>query len=159
MDRLWHPPDVLPGATAGAETLEKCMPGEDKSYVLTDADLGIEILDKAERANAFPLGVPWESSFIPDLYLDELRDSVDRLQPGDRILIDAAALNAFAYYENNPDRDPLTDPLNDPKLVPSGLAPLQEWLVKEIGEGYALRPVCGPRDGSSPLVVEIARAR
>ena len=101
--------------------------------MLTDADLGIEILDKAGRANAFPLGDPWEDSFVPDHHIDVLVDAVDGLQPGDRILVDPIAIETFRDYRREPDRDPLTDPFGEDAIVPTGIAVLQECLLERIG--------------------------
>jgi hypothetical protein len=155
LDRLWHPPDLRPGATDGAETLARCMPDEDSSYVLTDADLGIEILDKAGRSNRFPLGDPWEDSFVPDHHIPGLAAAVDDLQPGDRILVDPTAYGVYRDYLREPERDPLSEPFGEDALVPTGIAKLQEWLLKEIGARYELRHVCGPFGAKRPFVVEV----
>ena len=157
LDRLWHPPDLLPGATAGAMTLAECMPDETRSYVLTDADLGIEVLDKAGRSNRFPLGDPWEDSFVPDRHLPALRAAVDDLEPGDRILVDPLAFGVYGDYLRDPNRDPLTEPFGAAALVPTGIARLQEWVLKEIGIRYRLRRVCGAAGDDLPFVVEVAR--
>ena len=155
LDRLWNPPDLSPGATAGAELVERCMPDPDRTYVLTDADLGIELLTKAGRSNAFPLSDPWEDSFVPDGHLDELAASVDALRPGDRLLVDAPALATFDAYRLDPSRDPITDPLGEEQLVPTGLAKLQEWLLKEVGRRYRLETVCRAAGSAGLRVVAL----
>jgi hypothetical protein len=142
LERLWNPPDLSPGASAGADLIERCMPDPDRTYVLTDADLGIEMLTKVERANAFPLSDPWEDSFVPDAQLEHLEESIDELRPGDRLLLDAPALATYDAYLLDPERDPLTDPIGEDQIVPTGLAKLQELLLKEIGLRYRLETVC-----------------
>ncbi len=158
LDRLWHPPDLSPGASRGAVLVESCMPDPDRTYVLADADLGIEILAKTDRGNAFPLADPWEESFVPESHLDELGAAVDGLEPGDRILIDERALEALKIYREEPDRDPLASPIGEESIVPTGLAKLQEWLIKEIGSRYRLRRVCTSPGDPKLEVVEL-RAR
>jgi len=159
LHRLWNPPELIGGAQAGADALERCMPGQDHSYVLTDADLGIEVLDRAGRANEFPLGDPWEDSFVPDHHVAPLREAVDALEPGDRILVDPVTVRTYRAYRREPDRDPLTDPFASDEIVPTGVASLQEWLLKEIGKRFELRPVCEPESGTDPYVVELEPRR
>ncbi|HET6832083.1 MAG TPA: hypothetical protein VFH44_12125 [Solirubrobacterales bacterium] len=140
-ERLWDPPDLSQGATDGAELVERCMPDPERTFVLTDADLGIEILTKVERANAFPLSDPWEDSLVGAAMIPALRESMNDIRPGDRILVDAPAIATFKAYELVPFRNPLLDPIGIDALVPSGVAPLQEWILKELGR-YRLRTVC-----------------
>jgi hypothetical protein len=159
LERLWNPPDLSPGASAGADLIERCIPDPDRTYVLTDADLGIEMLTKAERANAFPLSDPWEDSFVPDAQLEHLEESIDDLRPGDRLLLDAPALATYDAYLLDPERDPLTDPIGEDQIVPTGLAKLQEWLLKEIGLRYRLETVCrAPGPGGLRVVTLESRA-
>ena len=49
LDRLRDRPRVRAGAVEGEELLERYMPDEDRSIVLTDNDLSIDILLRAER--------------------------------------------------------------------------------------------------------------
>lgn len=141
LDRLWNPAPLHPSAADGVRLLETHMPGEPKSSVLTSADPSIEILTRAERGSAVPLGDPWEDSFVPDDHLEPLGDYVDDLEPGDRILIDDLARDAFATYRREPERDPLDTPTGGVTLIPVGLATLQEWTLKEIGERFDLRSI------------------
>lgn len=159
LDRLWNPPDLSPGASAGAALIERCMPDPDRTYVLTDADLGIEMLTKVGRANAFPLGDPWEDSFVPDAQLEHLEQSIDGLRPGDRLLVDAPALATYDAYRVDPGRDPLTDPIGEERIVPTGLAKLQEWLLKEIGTRYRLETICRASGPSGLRVVTLEPRR
>ncbi len=154
-DRLWHPPDLSSGASSGAEVLERCMPDRERTYVLTDADLGIEILAKVDRRNGFPLADPWEESFVPDTHLDQLAAAVAGLEPGDRMLVDDAALRAYRIYLRDPGRDPLSSPTGGEEIVPTGLAKLQDWLIKEIGFRYRLKTVCESTGGPGFRVVEL----
>jgi hypothetical protein len=150
MRRLWHPPDLSPGATEGAALAERCIEDPDRTYVITQPDLGIEILTKLDRANAFPLSNPWEDSWVATTFLDEVADSVADLRAGDRMLVDKSALDVLAAYRRDPDRSPLTD-----AVAPTGLASLQEWLLKEIGRRYRLRTVCRAPGELSLRVVEL----
>ena len=59
-------PQLRPEAVEGEQLLAEHMPGEDRSIVLTSADLSVEILMRAERGSAVPLGDPWEDSFVPE---------------------------------------------------------------------------------------------
>ena len=72
VDHVWNPPPVRPAAVEGEQLLETYMPGEDRSSVLTGADLSVEILLRSERGSAVPLGDPWEDSFVPEDHLGPL---------------------------------------------------------------------------------------
>ncbi len=154
LQRLWHPPPFEAGVNEGVRLLDAEMPGP-KPIVMTSADLGIEILATADKSNAVPLGDPWEDSFVPDQHLDDLGDFVDSLRPGDRMLVDGPALEAFRGYRREPGRDPIADPFAQASIVPTGLAALQEWLLKEIGERFNLRAVAAAADASGVEVVEL----
>jgi hypothetical protein len=154
-DRLWHPPDLSPGASSGAALIERCIPDRDRTYVLTDADLGIEILAKADRRNGFPLADPWEDSFVPETHLEKLTAAVAGLQPGDRLLVDDHALKSFRIFRRDPSRDPLASPTGGEEIVPTGLAKLQDWLIKEIGLRYRLKTVCRTSGEQGLRVVEL----
>jgi hypothetical protein len=152
--RLWHPPPFEPGVDQGVALLDAEMPGA-KPIVMTSADLGIEILAKSQRSNAVPLGDPWEDSFVPDQHLDELAGFVDSLEAGDRMLIDRPAADAFRVYRAEPERDPIEDPVGGEAVVPTGVAVLQEWLLKEIGKRFDLDTVATADDGSGVSVVQL----
>ena len=147
MQRLWNPPPLAPAAPMGARLLETYMPGENRSVVITDPDLGIEALVRADRANALPLADPWEESFVADQYQDELSHAVAELEPGDRMLIDAGAAEGFEELLADPDRDPLVDPIRYDGIVPNGLASLQQLALKEIGERFRLRSLATGEGG------------
>ena len=91
LDDLRDPPPLLAEATEGESLLDEYLPDEPRSIVLTSADLSVEILMRAERGSAVPLGDPWEDSFVPEQHLDPLEEFVDDLEAGDRALLDAGA--------------------------------------------------------------------
>ena len=145
LERLWDRPAFGPEAPEGERLLAEHTPGEESSIVLTKADLSIEILLRAGRSSEVPLGDPWEDSFVPDDHLAPLGDFVDSLEPGDRLLIDAGAREAFATYRRDPSLSPFeAQPTGS---TPTGLASLQLWVLKEIGADYDLRPVSRGRLG------------
>ena len=150
LDRLWNPPPLFPGADEGERLLARYMPGERRSVVLTAADLSVEILMRSGRASEIPFGDPVEDSFVPEDHLPALARAVAELKPGDRILVDEPAARTFMAYLREPQRDPLSDPLEL-----GGLAHLQEWVLKELGARFRLRPVA--RGEAGLMVVELAR--
>ncbi len=153
LTRLWHMPPLDPAAPEGERLLARYMPGEDETPVLTSADLGIEILMRSGRINQIPLSDPWEDSLVPDQHLDSLRQAVDALEPGDRILMDEIALEDFAAYRADPELDPSPASNTEQTLVPSGLTSLQEFVLHALAGEYRLRKVAEGADGLS--VVEL----
>ncbi len=153
LDRLRAPPPLSPGAIEGQRLLDRYMPGETHSVVLTDADLSTEILIRSDRASELPLGDPWEDSLVPDIHLDRLGVAVEELGPGTRILVDRPALETFATLRRQPGRDPIDDPVGSASLVPNGLAALQQWALWRIGERYDLKTVA--RGSTGLRVVEL----
>ncbi len=139
-------PELQPGAVEGAELLERHLPGERRSIVLTKADLSVEILLRAERGSRVPLGDPWEDSFVPEGHLDALAAFVDELHAGDLALLDAPAREAFDAYQRDPTLDPMEDEPDD-DIVPSGLAPLQKVVLHAMAQRFALRTIAGSDDG------------
>ena len=152
LDRLRSRPPIRAGAVEGEQLLERFLPGEDRSVVLTGSDLSIEILMRAERGNAVPLGDPIEDSFVPDGHFDPLQEFIDGLEPGTRVLIDAGARRDFEHYRADPSLDPLDD-----EAIPVGqrsdLARLQRWVIRGIGERFDLRRLA--TDDSGLEVVEL----
>jgi hypothetical protein len=142
LDRLDDLPALHPEAPAGVRLLAEAMAGEERSVVLTDADLSVEILWRADRVSALPLSDPWEESFVPEQYVDAIRDAVAELEAGDRLLIDKYGMDDYRGYLAEPDRDPIYDPfLEEGALVPIGLANVQQLALKEIGLRFRLRTV------------------
>lgn len=146
LERLWNPPALRPEAPVGEQLLNQFMPGEGRSIVLTSADLSVEILMRAERGNEVPLGDPWEDSFVPDHHLVPLGEFVDRLESGDRALIDGPGREAFDAYRAQPSLDPLVDS-GAQSIVPTDLAGLQEWVLREIGKRFDLRTLVRTEEG------------
>jgi hypothetical protein len=152
LDDLRNPPPLLAEATDGESLLDEYLPDEPRSIVLTSADLSVEILMRADRGSAVPLGDPWEDSFVPEQHLDPLEEFVDDLEAGDRALLDAAGREAFDRYRTQPALDPLTDE-GTGTLVPSGLASLQKVALRDIGLRFDLRTLV--RTASGLEVVEL----
>ena len=157
LDRLGDLPPLLPEAPGGVQLLDEEMPGEQRSVVLTDADLAIEILWRADRASALPFGDPWEDSFVPEQHVAAVSEAVSGLQAGDRLLIDKPGSETFRGYLAEPERDPIEDPFGQETLVPTGVAALQELALKEIGLRFRLRTVAGTPGGLR--VVELVPRR
>jgi len=153
LERLWDPPPLSPGAIEGTILLDRYMPNERSSLVITDAVLGVEILVRSGRFSELPLGFPWEDSLVPSVHLGPLTETVDSLEPGTRMLIDEPAGAVYRQLRKHPDRDPLSDPITETSLAPSGLATLQEWVLQRIGERFRLRTIA--RGSSGLRVVEL----
>jgi len=136
LDRLWHPSPINPRAPAGEALLNRYMPGEDRVPIIVTPDLETEILIRSDRANGLGLSYPTEDSFVTAETLPHVRQAVDELQPGDRLLMQTDALEVLATYRGQPSRDPLTAPVNQ-KLF----APLQEWALKRIGQRFGIRVI------------------
>jgi hypothetical protein len=79
---LWHAPVVDPRAVEGEALLRRYAPHRRPVVVLTEGDLGLEILMRTGRTNAVPLGHPLQSDLIPTYVLARVRPVVDRLAPG-----------------------------------------------------------------------------
>ena len=107
LDRLGDLPALHPEAPAGVYLLAEAMPGEEHSVVLTDTDLGIEILSRADRASALPLGDLWENFSVSAQQVDAVREAVAELDAGDRVLIDKPGLDIYRAYVAEPERDPI----------------------------------------------------
>ncbi len=141
IDRLQDPPDLSPGATAAEDLLDEYWPGEKEATVLLEPDLGIEALARTDRINRIPLSDPWEDSFVADARIDEITPALDGLEAGDLMLIDANAAAAFRAYRKNPTADPFDLSTSEQTIVPSGLAILQSYSLKQIATRFRLRPV------------------
>ena len=159
LDRLGDLPALHPEAPAGVYLLAEAMPGEERSMVLTDADLSVEILWRAGRVSALPLSDPWEESFVPEQHVDGVREAVAKLEAGDRLLIDEYGLDAYRGYRAEPERDPIADPFlqEGSPLVPLGLAKLQQLALRDIALRFRLRTVAAGPGGLR--VVELVPRR
>ena len=150
LTRLWDRPPLAPGAEEGERLLEQYMPEEHESIVLTSADLGVEVLLRTGRINEIPLSDPWEDSLVPSEHLGDLKDAVEALRPGDRMLLDGPATKVFNGYVRERNR---STPFSQSTIIPSGIAILQEEVLKEIGERFSLKMVA--RGGAGMRVVEL----
>jgi hypothetical protein len=153
-DRLWDPPPLSAGAIEGEALLDRYMPSQERSLVIADADLTVEILTRSGRSSELPLGDPWEDSLVPDGHLDALAETVDQLQPGTRMLVDESAMRILRQLVADPDRDPIDDPIGKSSLVPSGIANLQQWALQRIGERFRLRTIAVGSDGLRVVELE-----
>ena len=134
LDRLWHPPALNPRAPEGERLLARYMPDEDHSLVLVEPDLATEILIRSGRADTLPLGDAQEDSYVPDEREPGIAEAVDGLQPGDRLLLNSAALDALAKLHADPSYDPFTAVLTKP----GQLAPVQEWALQRIDDQFRI---------------------
>lgn len=134
-ERLWNLPPVDPRAPRGQELLARYMPGDQRVLTLLWPDLETEILIRSNLTSQLPLSFPPQDSFVSAEYLPELRRAVAKLQAGDRLLTDAAGLEAFVALRAQPSRDPLVAP------VSRRLAPLQQWTLQQIGRRFDLKRI------------------
>jgi hypothetical protein len=149
LDRLWHFPPLDTRAPAGERLLDRYMPGERRSAVVVRPDLGIEILLRSGRANLLPIAYPWGDDFARDQRIPGLRDAVDELRPGRRMLLDRGALDTLAAGRDDPRSDLVRG------LTPGApVSPLQVYVLDLIDERFRMRPI--HRDGSGFVVVQLA---
>jgi hypothetical protein len=154
VDQILDPPPLGPASVEGEQLLDQYMPGESNSVVITQADPSIAILINSGRGNAVPLGDPWEDSFVPNDHLERLGAFVDGLEPGDRMLIDQAARDAFESYQQDPALDPLAAPTTEGEIIPSGLASLQLWVLDRIGQDFDLHRIASSPGGLEVVELE-----
>lgn len=138
IDRLVDLPPLSRGAAEAEGLLDRYWPGQDSALVVVEPDLGVEALARSGRINVLPLSDPWEDSLVPDQRLDDLAAAFGGLRAGQRILLDSGALASFRQYKRDRSLDPLA-PNPNQTLVPSGLAPLQEYAMYEISRSFDLR--------------------
>ena len=100
--RLRAFPAIDRRAPEGERLLDARMPGEDRSVVLVEPDLTVEILTRRKRINALPFSNPREDDFTFDERLPGILGAVSELPPGRRILVDSAALSSLAAVRRNP---------------------------------------------------------
>jgi len=134
LDRLVDLPPLDSRAPTVQSLLDETQPGEGRVAMIVSPDLATEVMIRSERATSLALVYPWGDSFIADQRAPGIRDAVADLQPGDRLVLDDAALGAFRQLQREPGRDPIADPTT---LGP--LAPVQELALQEIGRRFDLR--------------------
>lgn len=159
IERLWHMPPLRPAAPAGQRLLERYMPSARRSLLVMTPDLETEVLLRSRRGNVLPLAAPWQDSFIAEQRLPALRDAVDELRSGQRMLLDKPARETFATLRATPSFDPLANRCEPgkPVLIPADLAPLQTWALQRIGERFDLETIA--TDSSGLAVVELIERR
>jgi hypothetical protein len=152
LDRLWHFPPLDTRAPEGERLLHRYMPGERRTAVVVRPDLGTEILIRSGRANRLPIAYPWGDDFARDQRIPGLRDAVEELRPGERMLLDRGALDTLAAA--GPDlRSNLVRGLTPGAPV----SPLQVYALQKIEERFRLRPI--HRDGAGFTVVQLVPRR
>jgi hypothetical protein len=152
LHRLWRPSPINSRAPKGEALLNRYMPGDGRVPIIVTPDLETEILIRSDRANGLGLSYPTEDSFVASQNLPHVRQAVEELRPGDRLLMQTVALEVLAAYRAQPSRDPLADPVNQ-KL----LAPLQEWALKRIGQRFGIRVI--HRDDQGFVVVTLVPSK
>lgn len=135
--RLWNPPELKAGADQGAALLERYFPGQDESPVLTVPDLDNNILTLADRANSLGITDAKEQSWVPGPHVEPVAEAAERLKPGDRMLVDGAALKAYQALVRNLDAD------REEIARENGLANIQMITLSSIAARFRLKPVAG----------------
>ena len=134
LERLWdEPPAMNRAAQRGERVLERHMPGEDRSLVFASPDVAVEIYLRSGRIDKLLLGDTRETSFVAEQQLPALRRRLAGLRAGDRMLLDAAALESLRTLRADPDADPLQ--------TPGRLVPVQQFALKHIDERFRLRTI------------------
>ena len=146
--RLRAFPAIDSRAPEGERLLDRRMPGEQRSVVLTVPDLGVEVLIRRGRANALPLAYAREDDFAFDKRLPGLLESVRELRPGTRMLVDAGALSALATIRRNP-RTPIL------RRGSGEVSALQAQALRAIDRRFRLRLV--ERGAGGLAVVRLER--
>ncbi|MEK6326346.1 MAG: hypothetical protein AABM66_02320 [Actinomycetota bacterium] len=142
LDRLWNPAPIDPRTPQGEALVSRYLPGTSPVPIVAAPDLETEILLRSGRAHGLGLSYATEDSFVPEENLPHVQRAVDELQPGDRLLMQAEALEVLAAYRAQPSRDPLTDPVDQKILVP-----LQEWALERIAQRFRVRVIHRDKGG------------
>jgi hypothetical protein len=152
LERLWHFPPLDARAPEGERLLDRYMPGERRTALVVRPDLGIEILIRSGRANLLPIAYPWGDDFARDQRVPGLRDAVQELRPGERMLLDTGALDTLAAAGSDPTSNLVRG------LTPGApVSPLQVFALQQIAERFRLRPI--HRDRAGFVVVELVPRR
>ena len=124
------------------------LPGSHVIVVLPAAqDLSIELLMRSHRANALFIGDGYMDSFVSSVWRPVLSKQIAQLRAGQRLLVDRAALQIAATLRADPSLDPIAHP------VGAGAAQ-EEWILREIGRRFDLKPIDEDPDGL--VVAELA---
>jgi len=141
IDRLENLPPVVAGADEGARLIEKYMPDEDRTAIITVPDLDVNVLVLTGRSNRLGITDAKEDSWVSGPHEPVVDQAVDDLQAGDRMLVDSEAMTAFRELRRNPgaDRDAIT--------LQTSIASIQLRILARIGERFDLQPVARGSDG------------
>lgn len=150
LDRLLHFPPLNANVPEGERLLNRYMPGERRTPVLLPPEPAIEILMRSGRANQFELSDPLQDAFTGSQGILILREAVAQLEPGRRVLLDGALLDALAAVDPDPSLDLLSEPGSPP-------ASLLLRVLERIDDRFRLRPIY--RGGDGLVVVELATRR
>ena len=151
LDRLWNFPPYDRRALQGGRLLDRYLPGQRRVLLLAAPSLSTEILVRSRRANRFYLGDPLDYDFVTESRAPGLRDTVARLRPGERLLVDPPALAVL--------RSPAPaggTGLPEHSIAGSPLSRLQIFTLRLIDERFRLHPVSASEGG---LVVLALGAR
>lgn len=140
-ERLWDGPRMTPNVDSGIEAMNRYMPGEKDSLVLTLPEQSVEILVRERRGNVLPLGNPWQDSYVAESRVDDVRAALEDVEPGDRVLLDDSSLNVLDALKAEPDIDPL-----DLETGIGGVAPLQVYALDWLSQRFRFEEV-GGKDG------------
>lgn len=152
-DRLWNPPEVKAGAARGAALLDEHLPGQSASPVLTEPDLDNNILNLAGRANSLAITDAKEQSWVEGPHREPVADSVAELEAGDLMLVDRAALRAWAAIEADPSAGPEA---RGSITERTGIADIQLLALRDLSRNF--RPVPVDRDGNL-MIIRLAPRR
>ena len=144
--RLWHPPELKAGADQGAKLLDRYLPGQKASPVLTVPDLDNNILTLAGRANSLGITDAKEQSWVEEPHVKPVEDAAAKLKAGDRMLLDEPALEAYRELARNPDADRAAITLD------TQIADIQLIILSDLAKRFRLMPIA--RDGGL-VVVEL----
>lgn len=144
---LWRLPPLDTRTPAGVALAERYVPGSRRLLTLVAPDLETEILIRSGRINRLPLSYPSEDSFASGEYVPRLRTAIAGLRPGDRLLTQGVGVAAFDSLRAHPTADPLA------RRVTKELAPLQEWVLQQLGHRFDLHVL--HRDGQGFVVAEL----
>ncbi|MCB0870979.1 MAG: hypothetical protein KDB52_09120 [Solirubrobacterales bacterium] len=149
IDRLKDLPPVVPEADVGARLIEQYMPGEDQTAIITVPDLDVNVLVLTGRSNRLGLTDAKEQSWVPDPHVEPVAAAARKLEAGDRMLLDTAALDAFRTLARDPEAD--LEEITDE----SGISFIQQVAILALTENFRIKPVA--REGDLTVVELVPR--
>lgn len=155
MTALWHPHPASPRAPAAERLLDAYMPGAKRVYLLLPPDLATEALMSSGRANAFPFSDPWEETFVASERYASLRDAVDRMRVGDRVLIWAPSLTIPPGSPEAAIANVIDTPI-EAGFSQNSLVPIQVAALQLIRQRFALQVL--PHGAGGMEVVQLEPA-